>query len=306
MIKTYIKNIISIFFLISFLNCNYSIPEKDKYPDMESFPKLSGVKSKIDSINDSIVVLKYDSEYYYAIGSSSLFVYYGDFKRIWKTRSDFYSMEIDHKKNIYMYSNEEVYKYSFPWAKKEKIEVINGYLIRDSIRKNLESLPEYAKIQDSIKNKKADSIKFKILEKKIKSDYISCYGFENSGYILFKYNDKEYCLYDYDLVKYYAGKKKFDSRWAKRMSEIQTNLKLYDQAVLGNGSSGNHFFFSFYPYGYAYYCLKIGDQTMNFKYYNDNLEQAKLKQWKNPFNNKIIISRYYNNSLYTLYLVSNK
>jgi hypothetical protein len=36
--------------------------------------------------------------------------------------------------------------------------------------------------------------------------------------------------------------KKFDSRWAKRMSEIQTNLKLYDQAVLGNSSSGNSLF----------------------------------------------------------------
>lgn len=39
---------------------------------------------------------------------------------------------------------------------------------------------------------------------------------------------------------------------------------------------------------------------MDFKYYNDNSDQVKLKQWKNPFNDKIMISRYYNNSLYTL------
>lgn len=28
--------------------------------------------------------------------------------------------------------------------------------------------------------------------------------------------------------------------------------------------------------------LKTGDKPMSFKHYNDNLEQVKLKQWKNP------------------------
>jgi hypothetical protein len=32
-----------------------------------------------------------------------------------------------------VYNGEEVYKYSFPWVKEEKIDVINGSLIRDSV-----------------------------------------------------------------------------------------------------------------------------------------------------------------------------
>lgn len=302
---SFIKSVVGIFFLIFLFSCNYSMTEKDQHPDWDSFPKLSNSKFKMDSINDSILNLKYDSEYYYATNDKFFFVYNGDFKTVRKEKSEFYNIEIDEKKNIYLYNNEEVHKYSFPWTKKEKVEVINGYKIADSIRAVLENSKEDFKNNDSIKQKKIESIKLEILDRKIGSNYLSCYSFEDSGYILFSYKDKEYCLYDYELKKYYEDKKSFSALWAKKMTQEETNLKFNDQSVLGNNSAGNHFFFSFYPYGYAYYRLKIGKNSMDFKYYNNNLDQRNLMQWKNPFNDKIILRRYYDNSRSTIYLVSN-
>ncbi|MBT2622263.1 MULTISPECIES: hypothetical protein [Chryseobacterium] len=304
---SFIRSIGGLLLLIFLFSCNYSIPEKDKHPDQDSFPKLSDSKFKMDSINDSIINLKHDSEYYYATSDKSLFVYNGDFKKIWQVKNDFYNIEVDENKNIYVYNNDGVYKYSFPWSKIKKIEIINGYKIGDSIRTSLENSQVDFKNNDSIKQKRVDSIKLKILGRKISSNYISCYSFEDSGYILYTYKDKEYCLYDYELKKQYEGKKKMFSLFSgKKMIQTETNLKLYETSVLGNSSSGNHFFFSFYPYGYAYYRLKIGKNSMDFKYYNNNLDQINLMQWKNPFNDKVIVRRYYDNSRSTIYLVSNK
>ncbi|ASK29655.1 hypothetical protein CEY12_05850 [Chryseobacterium sp. T16E-39] len=301
---SFIKYLTGILFMMLLLNCNYSMTEKDKHPDWDSFPKLAGSGFKMDSINDSILNLKYDSDYYYAANGKFLFVYNRDFKRVWKEKSDLYNVEVDEKKNIYVYNNEEVYKYAFPWSRREKVEVINGYKIADSIRATLGNLQDDL-THDSIKEKRIENIKLEILDRKIRSNYISCYSFEDSGYILFSYKGKEYGLYDYELKKYYENKKGLKPFWAKNIAQTETNLKLNDKAVLGNGSSGNHFFFSFYPYGYAYYRLKTGKNSMDFKYYNNNLDQRNLMQWKNPFNNKIILRRYYDNSRSTIYLVSN-
>jgi hypothetical protein len=56
-----------------------------------------------------------------------------------------------------VYNGEEVYKYSFPWVKEEKIDVINGSLNQGLCVEKL-TVPEYIKIHDSIKNKKMNKI----------------------------------------------------------------------------------------------------------------------------------------------------
>ena len=129
------------------------------------------------------------------------------------------------------------------------------------------------------------------------------FGLENSNYILLSSQNKEYCIDDQEEYFYYSKNMLLNTFNTKRMNEIKSNLKLFDHAVIENKSSGNHFFFSFSPVGFDYYTLKINNDSVNFKNHNENVENKNLIQWKNPFNDKILIHCPYG---YSTYLISHK
>lgn len=306
------KQFVLIFtYLIFLYSCNYSKTKTDKHPEFSIFPKLSNSNFKLDSLNFSLENLKYDSSYYYSVSSFKykngvkryFCVLDKEFKVLWKVESDILNFEVDKNKNIYLYDMNGVYKYSFPWDKRENIKIIKGQNISDSINLILELHKKEKK--DTLFNSKKyiDSIKSKIIKQKLDKNLKYSYGLENSNYILFIFQNKEYCIDDPEEYLYYSTNKLFNTLNTKRMLETQSNLKLFDHAVLGNKSSGNHFFFSFKPFGFDYYSLKTNNDSVNFKFKNHDLENINLIQWENPFNNKIIIHRPYG---YSTYLISIK
>lgn len=306
MIKNIKYNLFYLLLPLLILGCGYSATEKDKYPELPIFPELTSSKLKLDSLDYSVNNLKYDANYYYAVcdndGYRFFCIFDQHFKLIRKIENSSADFNVRENGDVYLYNSSEIYKYTFPWSEAKPVKILHGQAINDSIRLTIQKDPSnYLEEIDSIKQKRIDSLKLKVLDRRIDQDYLYCYLINNAN-ILFIYKDKEYYLIDSDYYINFSKGKKINSFVDKNMIKTELNLKAFDKANLSNSSSGNHVAFSFHPSGYNYYQLKIGESLTKFKIYNDDLNHINLFQWKNPFNEKVLLHNDYGNATYIISL----
>jgi len=305
------NKILFVVFLTILISCGYKKAEKDKYPEIPLLLLNSYSKLQIDSLPFDATYLKSSSHYYYALGRKDsanydinyLIIFNKNFKIINKIIADIYFYTVDKNETIFILDKDNnIYKYKYPWLLRENIQKIQTDKMRDSIEnKNIEPLKTKIK-QNSTFNTYTyiDSLLTEVIKSKIQPG-LQC-GFTlgyNSKFLVLIYKDREYSISDFDNsdIEKKFGVPKCQTN-AKELEEINKNLVLFDKAILGNNSSGNHFVSSFHQYGYDYFHLKIGNDSTNFKYVNNNLILRNLVQLEYPLNDKILLKEKQNEKIY--------
>jgi len=301
-IKRHLYLILLLFICIS---CGYTETEDDKYPEMPVFPEHSNVDMSIESLNRKIDALYvYDEHTFIA---SIKYMYEESRTKMYVTKMDHTlkvldSIEADGVFKIledgsFYINNEEgkILKYSSFDAKPLVIKEhpFNGKDYKEKVEKELEegkyargtypdSLSyEIAKVVDSISYYKTlDEFKKQQL-----TDLQCVIDFDGGSTNVLIYEDKEYLTspqpYSSDfkesttemIYNFMNCKLKSASVFDKDGS-----LKITDQVVTSNGSSGGNHFVpgSFYPIGLQYYELEIGGVKTQFKIKADPIGKRQL------------------------------
>ena len=324
-------------------SCGYSKPEKDKYPDMPTYPEHSEaaivftpLDLAVDSIyqitGDKTLALIYLRKGLSDLGSQYLASLDKNFKII-DTIPLNYSYHIAQDGNIYIFQDGKVLSYSSIDAKPEPIAAatfdFNAY--KDELEKQMELSGPYSigSYPDSLNYdmyRLRDSASYHQTVLRFKKEVITdleCFAYmAYSNGIVLKYPDRTAYLdrnsfpidppyysemYTTTLEEIFFDKTHCPSRSAQNVVTYDDKLVLLDKAVRGNGSAGgNHFVPGmFYPKGLQYYELTVSDRKTRFKTYSEHLNRICITSIQVPETQRFLVTRTHTDRTFeTTYLVT--
>ncbi|WP_103865063.1 hypothetical protein [Aquimarina sp. I32.4] len=296
------------------VSCGYTKTEEDKHPDMPIFPEhtsnvLKLVKVRCNSgllyrIDDQLLTFMvtrgkhtdYREEEYLMFLNNNFEIidslHVGDFN------------SIDDKGYVYSkeYENDEVVKQYYKKQKKTRIayHTFDAQAYYDAYMEQLEDeaigekeLSDSLQMVERFKRlEKVERKTFKEFDKAVMPE-LQCVRPIAKGCFILQYPDKEL------VIKNLIGKYYIRDKDIKSPKEIISNFKecdkqelytpvrsndfkMFDTAVTGNGSTGNHFVFGFYPKGYQYYELENKGDKTQFKLFANGVSRARLEAFVSP------------------------
>lgn len=315
--KNLIRIIIVSLVIVQLTSCGYTRTEDDKFPDMAAFPNHSNDKISIKSSGMRIDTI-------YTTSKNELMGYVeildADGDRIKKQ----VIAKFDKKLNIlnsvavseetFITEDGQFYNYNKK-GELERFENIgatpilipdhpfNGMKFKENLEKELEKSGPFAihKFPDSLSYeiaKKNDSISYhravSAFEKEVLPGLLCVKN--TMGINILTYKNKEYQINNLprplwesaygDRKTCYTMLSEFPEcdRAKKYITDYRNHIKITDQAVTGNGSSGgNHFVLgSFYTKGFEYYELEINGTVTRFKNYGDFVGSHRVTSRKLP------------------------
>lgn len=302
----------SFFILIPLLiiSCGYTKTEDDKHPDMPVYPLHTNPKITIKPLD-----IKIDTIYRFnnsLIAPAMLYDEFGAYSK--------YIVSLDNELNIidsvpfyhYYYisndnhfyipnGNDALLKYSSLKSKPTKVtphpfditkfsEEIEKQL-KETAAFNLTNFPD--SLHYYIRLKLDSTVEYKTKEEFNKIVLDELMSIKSVGsYLLLNYKDKQYQMLGLSRSDY---EKAFSTKKAgfaeKFITDYETDLKITDQAVTANGSSGGNHFVpgTFYPKGIQYYVLNINGDTTAFKLFSEYIRTRKITARKIPNTNTYIL-----------------
>ncbi|MGJ8685096.1 MAG: hypothetical protein ACSHWW_10760 [Nonlabens sp.] len=318
----FIKIILLLLSFLLITSCGYSETEDDKYPDMAEFPAVDGDGIELEKYHinfDEVYLFEKDllgisfnekeiyavtmdqgfnkrdsvqiTEYYYV--SPNGFIYYKKENDVmvkvhYKTKK---SIDLD----LHPFFKEDFYE-------SKLAELAPGYDFKTFDKST-------QKFEDSIARVAAqlnyDQIESKVLPnllayKVIDNDYYMTGSYSHPGGTILIYSDVEY--YMPKKIQAYTWNTKFGNRidWLSHFEEVSNLpdveklstyqyrtddfLTVFDQAIIENKSSGNHYAFGFSPVTYDYLNLDVDGEKATFKAFDTEFDL-----FKSPDSTAIII-----------------
>lgn len=297
--------------ILSIFSCGYEKTENDKYPDLPLFP---------DIINSNFEIIKFPYRSYkylgmvngnlYTIGAIDYNEMYGGKRHIIiydenlnilnKIPIENGIINVDIAKNgdfyVHTENSKDVKKFTFPKFESTLIKKhplswasLNSHKNEEILNlKESDSTFDSNRYMVNILNKKLDSIN------KIKE---SCYSKLKSSTLL-KFDNEEVWFDDYKMD--FKSFKNCNSFISNNKKTENLKLKIFDNAKLGNQSSGNHFAFSFYQYGIEYFNLVKGQDTLKFKYNSRYLNGKSIQEYKGFNADQVILITEWEHKMYLI------
>ncbi len=133
--------------------------------------------------------------------------------------------------------------------------------------------------------------------KKFIGNNLNCYS-EVYEYAIFKVNNKTY--WQYREFESNGTPNCYAFNELSKYEELlaHNNLTKFDDAILGNQSSGNHVAFGYYQFGLEYYTLKLKNDTTSFKFNSRYLDGKSLRPYKGFNDNQLILLSEWDHHLY--------
>lgn len=287
-------SIIVFFVFISACKLGKREVEEDKFPEWSEFPNIKNKKVVIDSLPYEFINLKHSDSFIFshcieqkAKSNENLnffIVFNQSFEIIEKVRlkRDFTSFSSKNKEqkthltfkrlgdNIYVKEENSEFLYVFN-LKTLTLNKINSLL------SNKEFLKRYNVLHDTLKkeylfgelvNYKSDCVLK--LDTNAQDTYIPILNNSCDFFISLNVSSsKELKKKENTIV--FCGEDLHDE------NNKVSSLRLIGEAVLGNNSSGNHYYFYYVPYGYKYYSIITKNINFNFKFNSSDLDSENLK-----------------------------
>ncbi len=276
------------------ISCGYKKPEGDKHPEIPVFPEHTNQKFEFVPFSygriHTHMMAQTNNHYYIALFSNL------DFLILNKSFEEVMTLDVRGVASIhesgtfYSFTKKDyvkkAYRYQPPHFKEESIPVKKIQYYKPSfdsiVAKYSETIAE-----KKLNNKLFDTLKFadSIFFKKYTQDLqcvlpIGAYP----GTYIFKYADRDIFV---ECHLYPPGKESSLFNICNTAPSIQEadDLDLFDTAVLGNSSHGNHYVFGYKSYGYEYFSLKIGNNSTKFKVHS----RDRMIQLKSESKDKVIV-----------------
>jgi len=297
------------------LSCGYAEKETDKHPDLPLFPEHTNAKFKIKELPYKGYDLK---------GSYNGFLYTVCDSVIKKGYSGkqflvLYNENLEQAKKVHIKGNLYIDKLGNVIAVRDSLreKYITQYNYPDFranvIEKSPISLKNIHKTyrEEMIRLREQDSTFDRDVFAELKydealSDFtgnnLTCYS-EVSEYAIFKVNNKTYWQYrEFDSNDAPSCYEFYELGVAYEKLLADNNLTKFDDAILGNKSSGNHVAFSYYQFGLEYFKLKIKNDTTSFKFNSRYLDGKSLICYKGFNDNQLILMSEWDLKLFAVLL----
>ncbi len=311
-----------IVFLLLVVGCGYTKTEDDKYPDMPVFPEHTSKTLKLVELRcNSANLYSIDGQLMTFMVTRGKHTDYKEKNYLMFLNNEFEIIDsllvrdfnfMDDQGYIYSrnYESDEVVKQHYKEQKKKIIQyhTFDAQAYYENYKKELESqvIAEEKNLSDSLQRIERFK-RLKIVEDKTFKEFdkvvmpnLQCVRFINNDYFVLQYLDKEL------VIKNLIGKYSIQNESIKSPIEIISNFKkcdeqelynpvqsndfkMFDTAVTGNGSTGNHFVFSFYPKGYQYYELEYEGNKTQFKLFANRVGGPRLEAFLSPDKKKTFI-----------------
>ena len=324
--KNLIRIIIVFLVITQLTSCGYTRTEDDKFPEMAAFPDHSNDKISIKSAG-----MRIDTIYTTSNNELMGYVEILDADAYGDGYSKKVIAKFDEKLNIldsvavsqetFINKNGQFYRYNRE-GELERFDNIsatpvlipehpfNGVKFKEDLEKEMAKNGPFAshKFPDSLSYQiamKNDSLSYHraadAFEKQVLPDLLcvkntlgrTILTYANQEYQISNlprplwesaYGDRKTC---YEILSEYLE----CDRAKKYITDYRNHIKITDQAVTGNGSSGgNHFVFgSFYTKGFEYYELEIEGQATTFKNYGNVVGSHRVTSRNLPGTNVYLI-----------------
>ena len=322
--KNLIKIIIVSLVIVQLTSCGYTRTEDDKFPEMAAFPDHSNDKISIKSAGMRIDTI-YTTSKNELMGYVEILDADGDSyskKVIAKFDKNLNIMDsVSVSRNTFINKNGQFYRYNRE-GELERFDNIsatpvlipehpfNGVKFKEDLEKELAKNGPFAthKFPDSLSYEiamKNDSISYHravdAFEKQVLPGLL-CFKY-TLGITILTYANQEYRINNLPRALWdsaYGDRKTCNTmlseylecdRAKKYITHYRDHIKITDQAVTGNGSSGgNHFVFgSFYTKGFEYYELEIEGEVTTFKNYGNVVGSHRVTSRNLPGTNVYLI-----------------
>jgi len=320
--KNLIRIIIVSLVIMQLTSCGYTRTEDDKFPEMAAFPDHSNDKISIKSIG-----MRIDTIYTTSNNELMGYVEILDADRYSKKVIAKFDKNLNILDSVSVSRNTFVNKRGQFYRYNEKGELerfdhinatpvlipehpFNGEKFKEDLEKELAKNGPFAthKFPDSLSYQiamKNDSLSYHraadAFEKQVLTDLLCVKN--TLGTTILTYANHEYQISNLPRPLWdsaYGDRKSCHEmlseylecdRAKKYITDYRNHIKITDQAVTGNGSSGgNHFVFgSFYTKGFEYYELEIEGQVTTFKNYGNVVGSHRVTSRKLPGTNMYLI-----------------
>lgn len=288
------KIIVFVMLCLSLMSCGYTKTEEDKYPEITLFSELNTERvllkkenfdvTEIHSFSKGFVTVFKKEKDVFAVRLDSSYNKIDSVKisKDYSVASDgfiYFKTEADLIKKVHYYTHESI---SISTHEFSAIDFYNHKL--DSISK---AQPIDVTLNDSLKRQRkgehianAQWLAAEQFTKEVLPGLECTKMVGHNGFIL-QYKGieqayiskvKRFWMTDYSVVFPKEQLVKLDecnvSNGSSHMLDF-SELAVFDTAVYANGSSGNHYVFSFHPKEIRYYNLDFKGETIQFKYYHE-------------------------------------
>ncbi|WP_405352202.1 hypothetical protein [Nonlabens sp. Asnod3-H03] len=300
-------NVFCLLLTISLLtSCGYSTTEDDKYPDMAEFPEVDGTGIELEKyhinfeevyvIGDDLLGISFKEKEIYAVRMDQSFDKLDSVKI-----SEYYYVSPDG----FVYFKKEddrIAKVHYLEKRFQDLDVHPFFKERFYESKLAELAPQYDfEVMERATEKGKDSVReiaaqhhYDQIKNRVIPDITSYHTLDNDAYLSNGYvklggliiQTQDGDFYIPKDIKAHRWHDEFKSRidWFRLLEDIDQlpavekfstsnhtsvdYLTLFDQAVIENRGSGNHYVFGFYPVTYDYYTLEFNGKTAKFKSYD--------------------------------------